>query len=120
MGADSASSELYVARDHRYVHHHAFWLITKRVFDIVVATLGLLVAAPLFAIIAIAIKSDTRGPGPHGPTTARDFARIQIPDQDRTPIGQWASRDLVGMIQWLQTGEPRSAIPPAQLEVRRA
>jgi lipopolysaccharide/colanic/teichoic acid biosynthesis glycosyltransferase len=62
MSAESASAKLYVERDHRYVHHHTFWLITKRVFDIVVATLGLAVAAPLFAVIAIAIKRDSPGP----------------------------------------------------------
>jgi lipopolysaccharide/colanic/teichoic acid biosynthesis glycosyltransferase len=62
MGAESASAKLYVERDHRYVHHHTFWLITKRVFDIVIATLGIVVAAPLFAGIALAIKIDSRGP----------------------------------------------------------
>jgi lipopolysaccharide/colanic/teichoic acid biosynthesis glycosyltransferase len=62
MSAESASAKLYVERDHRYVHHYTVSLITKRVFDIVIATLGLVVAAPLFAVIAIAIKRDSPGP----------------------------------------------------------
>ncbi|MEN8160650.1 MAG: sugar transferase [Myxococcota bacterium] len=62
MGAESASAKLYVAQDHRYLHKHTVSLVSKRVFDIVVATLGLVVAAPLFAMIAIAIKSDSPGP----------------------------------------------------------
>jgi exopolysaccharide biosynthesis polyprenyl glycosylphosphotransferase len=36
--------------------------IVKRVFDLVGATLGLLAVAPLFAVVAIAIKLDSRGP----------------------------------------------------------
>jgi exopolysaccharide biosynthesis polyprenyl glycosylphosphotransferase len=36
--------------------------IVKRAFDLVGATLGLLAVAPLFAVIAIAIKLDSRGP----------------------------------------------------------
>lgn len=34
----------------------------KRVFDLVAATLGLIVLSPLLALIAIAIKLDSRGP----------------------------------------------------------
>lgn len=34
----------------------------KRVFDLVVAALGLLLAAPVMAVIAVAIKCDSRGP----------------------------------------------------------
>jgi len=37
-------------------------LLIKRVFDVAVAGLGLLAIAPLFPIIAIAIKLDSRGP----------------------------------------------------------
>ena len=40
MGADSASAKLYVAAEHRYVQHATLCLVTKRVFDIVVATLS--------------------------------------------------------------------------------
>jgi exopolysaccharide biosynthesis polyprenyl glycosylphosphotransferase len=36
--------------------------IVKRAFDLVGVTLGLLAVAPLFAVIAIAIKLDSRGP----------------------------------------------------------
>jgi lipopolysaccharide/colanic/teichoic acid biosynthesis glycosyltransferase len=85
MGAESASSELYVGRDRRYLHHHAFCLITKRVFDIVVATLGLLVAAPLFAIIAIAIKSDSPGPV--------FFKQLRV-GRKRRPFSMWKFRKM--------------------------
>jgi Undecaprenyl-phosphate glucose phosphotransferase len=34
----------------------------KRTFDIIVATVGLLLLAPLFTIVAVAIKLDSRGP----------------------------------------------------------
>ncbi len=36
--------------------------ITKRVFDLAMAALGLLLTAPLLALIALAIKCDTAGP----------------------------------------------------------
>lgn len=36
--------------------------MVKRAFDLMIATLGLLIAAPLMALIALAIKCDTRGP----------------------------------------------------------
>jgi Undecaprenyl-phosphate glucose phosphotransferase len=37
-------------------------LVVKRVFDFVLASAGLLILLPLFAVIAIAIKLDSRGP----------------------------------------------------------
>ena len=78
MGADSAAAKLYVERDHRYVHHHTFWVVTKRVFDIVVATLGLVVAAPLFAAIAIAYASRPKV----------SFTPVYSPRRDTTCV-QW-------------------------------
>ena len=83
MGADSVAAELYLERDHRYLHHHAFWLVTKRVFDIVVATLGLVVAAPLFALIAIAIKRDSPGPV--------FFKQVRV-GKKRRPFAMWKFR----------------------------
>ena len=37
-------------------------LITKRIFDVIMAIFGLLVLSPIFLIIAIAIKLDSKGP----------------------------------------------------------
>jgi len=36
--------------------------LSKRAFDLVLATIGLLLLSPLFAVIALAIKLDSRGP----------------------------------------------------------
>ena len=40
----------------------AFDLAVKRAFDIFAATIGLIVLSPLFLIVSIAIKLDSRGP----------------------------------------------------------
>jgi len=40
----------------------AFDLVVKRSFDVFVATVGLIVLSPLFLIVSIAIKLDSRGP----------------------------------------------------------
>lgn len=85
MGADSASAKIFVERDHRYVQRHFFWLVTKRVFDIVVATLGLLIAAPLFAVIALAIKRDSPGPV---------FFRQMRVGRKRRPFAMWKFRKM--------------------------
>lgn len=85
MGAESASAKLYVGRDHRYLQQHTFWLVTKRVFDIVVATLGLLVAAPLFAVIALAIKRDSPGPV--------FFKQLRV-GRKRRPFAMWKFRKM--------------------------
>ena len=39
-----------------------FDLVIKRAFDIISATIGLIVLSPLFLVVSIAIKLDTRGP----------------------------------------------------------
>ena len=45
------------------VSHREFGLVAKRAFDVVVASLTLLVLSPLFLVIAVAVKlSDRRGP----------------------------------------------------------
>lgn len=46
----------------RYLRKNAFGLFAKRAFDIVVAGMGMIVALPLFAAIAILIKIDSKGP----------------------------------------------------------
>ena len=54
-------------------------LMLKRSFDRVGSTLGLVVLAPLFALIAVAIKLDTRGPVFfHHTRVGRDGRRFEI------------------------------------------
>jgi lipopolysaccharide/colanic/teichoic acid biosynthesis glycosyltransferase len=43
-------------------HHHTFYSVSKRVMDLIGSSLGIIVAAPLFLVIAIAIKLSSRGP----------------------------------------------------------
>ncbi len=38
------------------------WLVAKRLLDVTAATIGLLVLAPLFLAVAIAVKRDSKGP----------------------------------------------------------
>ena len=59
----------------------------KRSFDLVAATLGLVLLAPVFVVVAVLIKLDSRGPvffrqvrmGAGEP----DVPRLQVPDDDR-------------------------------------
>ena len=51
----------------------------KRAFDLVASTLGLVLLAPLFAVVAIAIKLESRGPGVL-PTGASRRERLDVPD----------------------------------------
>jgi lipopolysaccharide/colanic/teichoic acid biosynthesis glycosyltransferase len=45
-----------------YVRKHGTELVAKRLFDVVFAVAGLIAALPLFAVIAVLIKLDSRGP----------------------------------------------------------
>ena len=62
MGIDTASADLCEATARGYLQRGMLWHMAKRVFDVVVAGLGLVAAAPLFLAIAIAIKRDSPGP----------------------------------------------------------
>ena len=57
----------------------------KRTFDVIVAAIGLLVALPLFGLIAIAIKLDSRGPV---------FFRQTRVGRDRVPFRMWKFRKM--------------------------
>ena len=61
MGVETAETQLSGV-DSAYLQKGLLWLTSKRVFDIVIASVGLLIAAPLFVAIAIAIKRDSPGP----------------------------------------------------------
>jgi lipopolysaccharide/colanic/teichoic acid biosynthesis glycosyltransferase len=64
--------------------------IVKRAFDIAGASIGLLAVAPLFAVIAVAIKLDSRGPvffrqlrvGRHGQHFGLLKFRTMVPDAE--------------------------------------
>ena len=62
-------------------------VLLKRSFDVLGATLGLVVLAPVFAVIAIAVKLDTRGPVFfRQPRVGRNDERFEI----------WKFRSMVG------------------------
>jgi lipopolysaccharide/colanic/teichoic acid biosynthesis glycosyltransferase len=62
MGVDTVGAGVSGESAERYLRRSGLGLVRKRLFDLAVAGAGLLVAAPLFLLIAIAIKRDTRGP----------------------------------------------------------
>jgi lipopolysaccharide/colanic/teichoic acid biosynthesis glycosyltransferase len=62
MEIDIVGAEGSAAESGRYLHRGWLGLLRKRLFDLLVACAGLVVAAPLFLVIAIAIKRDTPGP----------------------------------------------------------
>ncbi|MFT5434755.1 MAG: lipopolysaccharide/colanic/teichoic acid biosynthesis glycosyltransferase, partial [Myxococcota bacterium] len=83
---------------------------TKRVMDVIMATIGLIVFSPVLLIAAIAIKLDTRGPifymqererpGPGGtPDTFRMFKfRSMVEDAEKTTGPIWASQGGKGRV----------------------
>ncbi len=85
IGVEGAARELYAADSPRYLQHGMVWLLAKRVFDMVVAGLGLVAAAPLFLAIAIAIKRDSPGPV--------FFRQVRI-GRKRRPFAMWKFRKM--------------------------
>lgn len=61
-------------------------LSIKRILDIAIALLGLLVLAPLFALIALCIPLDTRGD---------IFFKLRVAGRDGKPFDQWKFRTMV-------------------------
>lgn len=68
-----------------YLRKGVLWLTAKRVFDIVIASAGLLIAAPLFVAIAIAIKRDSPGPV--------FFRQLRV-GRKRRPFSMWKFRKM--------------------------
>jgi lipopolysaccharide/colanic/teichoic acid biosynthesis glycosyltransferase len=68
-----------------YLRKTTLWLLSKRVFDIVVATLGLVIASPLFLVIALAIKRDSLGPV--------FFRQLRV-GRKRRPFAMWKFRKM--------------------------
>jgi len=54
--------EEYISKFEQTKKKRYFYRFVKRSFDIVMSLLGLIVASPIFLVVAIAIKLDSRGP----------------------------------------------------------
>jgi lipopolysaccharide/colanic/teichoic acid biosynthesis glycosyltransferase len=85
MGLEAAPADLCEAGARGYLHRGVIWHVTKRVFDMVIAGLGLLVTAPLFLGIAIAIKHDSPGPV--------FFRQVRV-GKKRRPFAMWKFRKM--------------------------
>ena len=85
MGMETVETHLSGIATSEYLPKGMLWLITKRVFDIVIATVGLLVATPLFIVIAIAIKRDSPGPV--------FFRQLRV-GRKRRPYAMWKFRKM--------------------------
>ena len=85
MGMETVETDLSGARSSPYLRKSLLWLTTKRIFDIVIATAGLLIAAPLFIVIAIAIKRDSPGPV--------FFRQLRV-GRKRRPFAMWKFRKM--------------------------
>ena len=44
------------------VNNNLFYRIVKRLFDIVVSTLGMIILSPIFLIVALLVKLTSKGP----------------------------------------------------------
>jgi lipopolysaccharide/colanic/teichoic acid biosynthesis glycosyltransferase len=85
MGVETAPADLCAAEARGYLQRGVFWLVAKRVFDVVLAGLGLVVAGPLFLAIAIAVKRDSPGPV--------FFRQLRI-GRKRRPFAMWKFRKM--------------------------
>lgn len=85
MGVETAETHLSGVASSAYLQKGLLWLTSKRVFDIVIATVGLLIAAPLFVVIAIAIKRDSPGPV--------FFRQLRV-GRKRRPFSMWKFRKM--------------------------
>jgi lipopolysaccharide/colanic/teichoic acid biosynthesis glycosyltransferase len=85
MGVETAGADLSGESAGRYLRRGWLGLVRKRLFDLAVAVAGVLVAAPLFAAIALAIKLDTRGPV--------FFRQVRV-GRHRRPFSMWKFRKM--------------------------
>jgi lipopolysaccharide/colanic/teichoic acid biosynthesis glycosyltransferase len=84
MGIETVG-DIAGARTGRYLHYGTLMLAGKRAFDLIVAGVGLVVAAPLFLAIAVAIKRDTPGPV--------FFRQVRV-GRKRRPFEMWKFRKM--------------------------
>jgi lipopolysaccharide/colanic/teichoic acid biosynthesis glycosyltransferase len=82
---ETAEAELSRVESSVYLRKGLPWLLAKRVFDLVIASAGLLIAAPLFVAIAIAIKRDSPGPV--------FFRQLRV-GRKRRPFAMWKFRKM--------------------------
>jgi lipopolysaccharide/colanic/teichoic acid biosynthesis glycosyltransferase len=82
---ETTETDLSGAERSVYLPKGLLWLLTKRVFDIVIASAGLLIALPLFVAIAIAIKHDSPGPV--------FFRQLRV-GRKRRPFWMWKFRKM--------------------------
>jgi lipopolysaccharide/colanic/teichoic acid biosynthesis glycosyltransferase len=85
MGVDTVGAEVSGDSAERYLRRSGLGLVRKRLFDLAVAGAGLLVALPLFLLIAIAIKRDTSGPV--------FFRQVRV-GRHRRPFRMWKFRKM--------------------------
>ncbi|MCI0634449.1 MAG: sugar transferase [Actinobacteria bacterium] len=83
MGLDALTGDAPLAS--RYAQRSGLFLAGKRAFDIVGGGVGLLVAAPLFLLIALAIRLDSPGPV---------FFRQQRVGRKRRLFSMWKFRKM--------------------------
>ena len=84
MGTEAAEAAI-PGTESGYLRKGLLWLVTKRAFDLVVAAAGLLIAAPIFTAVAIAIKRDSPGPV---------FFRQTRIGRKRRPFAMWKFRKM--------------------------
>ena len=85
MGVETAPVEFCEAAERGYLQLGMAWLVAKRVFDVIVSGLGLVLAGPLFLAIAFAIKRDSPGPV--------FFRQVRI-GRKRRPFAMWKFRKM--------------------------
>jgi len=95
--------------------------LLKRGMDLILGGIGLLVLLPLFALIAIAIKLDSRGPvffrqvrmGAHEQTFRIHKFRTMVPDAEER------KRDVAHLNMYVATSDPRMFKVPGDPRVTR-
>jgi lipopolysaccharide/colanic/teichoic acid biosynthesis glycosyltransferase len=85
MGVDTVGAGVSGDSAERYLRRSGLGLLRKRLFDLAIAGAGLLVAAPLFLLIALAIKRDTPGPV--------FFRQVRV-GRHRRPFRMWKFRKM--------------------------
>ena len=85
IGMETTEADLSALASGRYLRKGLPWLASKRAFDLVIASAGLLIAAPLFLAIAIAIKRDSPGPV--------FFRQLRV-GRKRRPFSMWKFRKM--------------------------
>ena len=89
-----------------------FQRVAKRAFDIFAATLGLCVFSPMFLLVSIAIKLDSRGPI-FSPQVRHGY------DNQKIPVLRFRSTTMENMDGFIQTARKRSSATRVGRVLRR-